>query len=154
RKAGELGLMAVDVPEAYGGLGMDKVTSAVIAEAMSQLASFSVAFSAHVGIGTLPIVWYGTDAQKKKDLPKLSTGEWIAASALSESSSASDAMNCRTRAVLSPDGGHYILNGEKMWISNSGFADVFTVFAKIDGDKFSAFIIERNTPGFSVGQEE
>jgi alkylation response protein AidB-like acyl-CoA dehydrogenase len=154
RKAGELGLMAVDVPEAYGGLGMDKVTSAVIAEAMSQLASFSVAFSAHVGIGTLPIVWYGTDAQKKKYLPKLSTGEWIAAYALSESSSASDAMNCRTRAVLSPDGQHYILNGEKMWISNSGFADVFTVFAKIDGEKFSAFIIERDTPGFSVGPEE
>jgi len=154
RKAGELGLMAVDVPEAYGGLEMDKVTSAVIAESMSQLASFSVAFSAHVGIGTLPIVWYGTPAQKRNYLPKLSTGEWIGAYALSESSSASDAMNCRTRAVLSPDGRHYVLNGEKMWITNSGFADVFTVFAKIDGEKFSAFIIERGTPGFSVGAEE
>jgi butyryl-CoA dehydrogenase len=121
---------------------------------MSQLASFSVAFSAHTGIGTLPIVWYGADAQKKKYLPKLATGEWIGAYALSESSSASDAMNSRTRAVLSPDGKHYVLNGEKMWITNSGFADVFTVFAKVDGEKFTAFIIERGTPGFSVGKEE
>jgi butyryl-CoA dehydrogenase len=154
RKAGELGLMAVDVPEAYGGLELDKVTSAIVAESMSQLASFSVAFSAHVGIGTLPFVWYGTKAQKRKYLPKLATGEWIASYALSESSSGSDAMNCRTRAVLSADGRHYVLNGEKMWITNSGFADVFTVFAKIDGEKFSAFVIERNTPGFSVGKEE
>src|SRR5690349_120403 len=146
RKAGELGLMAVDIPAEYDGLEMDKVTSAVIAESMSMLASFSVAFSAHVGIGTLPIVWYGTEDQKKKYLPKLATGEWIAAYALSESSSGSDALNSRTRAVLSPDGKHYILNGEKMWITNAGFADVFTVFAKVDGEKFSAFIIERNTP--------
>src|SRR3954462_5105724 len=154
RKAGELGLMSVDVPEAYGGLEMDKVTSALIAESMSQLASFSVAFSAHSGIGTLPIVWYGTAAQKAKYLPKLATGEWIGAYALSESSSASDAMNCRTRATLSPDGQHYVVNGEKMWITNSGFADVFTVFAKVDGEKFTAFIIERNTPGFTIGAEE
>jgi butyryl-CoA dehydrogenase len=154
RKAGELGLMAVDVPEAYGGLELDKVTSAIVAESMSQLASFSVAFSAHAGIGTLPLVWYGTEAQKHKYLPKLATGEWIAAYALSESSSGSDAMNCRTRAVLSEDGKHYVLNGEKMWITNSGFADIFTVFAKIDGEKFSAFLIERDTPGFSVGKEE
>ena len=154
RKAGELGLMSVDIPEAYGGLEMDKVTSALIAESISKLASFSVAFSAHVGIGTLPIVWYGTEEQKRKYLPKLATGEWIGAYALSESSSASDAMNCRTRAVLSPDGKHYVLNGEKMWITNSGFADLFTVFAKVDGEKFSAFLIERHTPGFSVGAEE
>ena len=154
RKAGELGLMSVDIPEAYGGLEMDKVTSALIAESISKLASFSVAFSAHVGIGTLPIVWYGTEEQKRKYLPKLGTGEWIGAYALSESSSASDAMNCRTRAVLSADGKHYMLNGEKMWITNSGFADLFTVFAKVDGEKFSAFLIERNTPGFSVGAEE
>src|SRR5689334_20224303 len=153
-KAGELGLMSVDVPEAYGGLEMDKVTSALVAESISQLASFSVAFSAHSGIGTLPIVWYGTPEQKKKYLPKLAVGEWIGAYALSESSSASDAMNCRTRAVLAPDGKHYILNGEKMWISNSGFADVFTVFAKVDGEKFTAFILERNTPGLTVGPEE
>ena len=154
RKAGELGLMAVDVPEAYGGLELDKVTSAIVAESMSQLASFSVAFSGHVGIGTLPLVWYGTEEQKRKYLPKLATGEWISAYALSEASSGSDAMNCRTRAVLSEDGRHYVLNGEKMWITNSGFADLFTVFAKIDGEKFSAFLIERDTPGFAVGKEE
>src|SRR5215469_16516393 len=154
RKAGDLGLMGVDVPEAYGGLEMDKVTSAVVAEAISKLASFSVAFGAHVGIGTLPIVWYGTDAQKRKYLPKLAAGEWIAAYALSESSSGSDALSCRTRAVLSPDGKQWVLNGEKMWITNAGIADVYTVFAKVDAEKFSAFIIERNTPGFSVGAEE
>ncbi|MBS1857661.1 MAG: acyl-CoA dehydrogenase family protein [Acidobacteria bacterium] len=154
RQAGDLGLMGVDVPEAYGGLEMDKVSSAIVAEHMSSLASFSVAFSAHVGIGTLPIVWYGTPEQKAKYLPRLASGEWIGAYALSESSSASDAMNCRARAVLSDDGGHYILNGEKMWITNSGFADLFTVFAKIDGEKFSAFLVERGTPGFSVGAEE
>jgi butyryl-CoA dehydrogenase len=154
RKTGELGLMGADVPEAYGGMEMDKVTSAVIAEAISKLGSFSVAFSAHVGIGTLPIVWYGTAEQKQRYLPKLATGEWIAAYALSESSSGSDALNCRARAVLSPDGKHWVLNGEKMWISNSGFADLFTVFAKVDGEKFSAFLVERGTPGLSVGAEE
>ena len=154
RKAGELGLLSVDVPEVYGGMGMDKVTSAVVAEATSKLASFSVAFGAHVGIGTLPIVWYGTEAQKRKYLPKLATGEWIAAYALSEATSGSDALNCRTRAVLSKDATHYVLNGEKMWITNSGFADLFIVFAKSDGEKLSAFLIERNTPGFSIGAEE
>jgi alkylation response protein AidB-like acyl-CoA dehydrogenase len=154
RKAGELGLMGADVPEEYGGLELDKVTSAVIAESISKLASFSVAFSAHSGIGTLPLVWYGTAAQKSKYLPKLATGEWIAAYALSESSSGSDALNCRTRATLSPDGAHYVLNGEKMWITNSGFADLFTVFAKVDGEKFTAFLIERGTPGLTVGAEE
>ncbi|HEX3436430.1 MAG TPA: acyl-CoA dehydrogenase family protein [Pseudacidobacterium sp.] len=162
KKAGDLGLMAVDVPEEYGGLAMDKVTSAIIADRMSMVASFSVAFSAHVGIGTLPIVWYGTDAQKEKYLPKLASGEWIAAYALSEASSGSDAMNIRTRAVLSDDGKHYIMNGEKMWITNAGFADLFTVFAKIvdpadpesKNAKMSAFLIERNTPGFTVGAEE
>jgi alkylation response protein AidB-like acyl-CoA dehydrogenase len=154
RKAGDLGLMGVDVPEEYGGLAMDKVTSALIADSISRLASFSVAFSAHAGIGTLPLVWYGTEEQKRKYLPKLATGEWIAAYALSESSSGSDALNCRTRAVLSPDGRNYILNGEKMWITNSGFADLFTVFVKVDGDKFSAFLIERGAPGLTVGAEE
>jgi butyryl-CoA dehydrogenase len=121
---------------------------------MSKLGSFSVAFSAHCGIGTLPIVWYGTAEQKSKYLPKLATGEWIGAYALSESTSGSDAMHIRTRAVLAPDGKHYVLNGEKMWISNSGFANLFIVFAKIDGEKFSAFIIERGTPGLAVGAEE
>ena len=154
RKAGELGLLAVDVPEVYGGLELDKVTTALIADSISIAGSFSVAFSAHSGIGMLPFIWYGTEAQKQKYLPKLATGEWIAAYALSESSSGSDALNCRTRAVLSPDGRHYVLNGEKMWITNAGFADVFIVFAKIDGEKFSAFIIDRDTPGFSVGKEE
>jgi len=160
KKAGELGLMAVDIPEAYGGLAMDKVTSAIVADRMSVLASFSTAFSAHTGIGTLPLVWYGTDTQKEKYLPKLATGEWIAAYALSEASSGSDAMNIRTRAVL--DGDHYVLNGEKMWITNAGIADLFTVFAKIsdpaDPDpaktKMSAFLIERTTPGLTIGAEE
>ncbi|HVJ07988.1 MAG TPA: acyl-CoA dehydrogenase family protein [Acidisarcina sp.] len=154
KKAGDLGLMAVDIPEEYGGLAMDKTTSAIVADRLSVYASFSVAFSAHVGIGTLPIVWYGTEDQKKKYLPKLATGEWIGAYALSEATSGSDAMNIRTRAELSADGKHYILNGEKMWITNAGFADVFTVFAKIDGEKFSAFLIERGTPGLSIGAEE
>ena len=154
RKAGELGLMGVDIPEEYGGMGMDKVTSAVVSEAVSKQASFSTTFSAHTGIATLPIVWYGTEAQKQKYLPKLATGEWIGAYALSESTSGSDALNCRTRAVLSDDGGHYVLNGEKMWITNSGFADLFIVFAKTEGEKLSAFLIERGTPGFSVGAEE
>ncbi len=154
KKAGDLGLMAVDIPEAYGGLAMDKVTSAIVADHLSELASFTVAFSAHVGIGTLPIVWYGTDAQKQKFLPRMAAGELIGAYALSEATSGSDAMNIRTRAVLSPDGTHYLLNGEKMWISNAGFADLFTVFAKVDGDKFTAFLIEKGTPGLSIGKEE
>src|SRR5882724_2488332 len=154
KKAGDLGLMAVDIPEAYGGLAMDKVTSAIVADHLSELASFTVAFSAHVGIGTLPIVWYGTDAQKQKFLPRMATGELIGAYALSEATSGSDAMNIRTRAVLSSDGTHYLLNGEKMWISNAGFADLFTVFAKVDGEKFTAFLIEKGTPGLSIGKEE
>ena len=154
KKAGDLGLMAVDIPEAYGGLAMDKVTSAIVADHLSQLGSFSVAFSAHVGIGTLPIVWYGTDAQKQKFLPRLATGDCIGAYALSEATSGSDAMNIRARATLSADGKHYILNGEKMWISNGGFADLFTVFVKVDGEKFTAFLIEKDTPGLSIGAEE
>jgi butyryl-CoA dehydrogenase len=154
RKAGELGLLSVDIPEQYGGLEMDKVTSALISDCISVLGSFSVAFGAHVGIGTLPLLWYGTPQQKQRYLPKLATGEWIAAYALSESSSGSDAMNIRTQAKLSPDGKCYVLNGEKMWISNAGMASLFTVFAKIDGEKFSAFLIEAGTPGLSVGAEE
>jgi alkylation response protein AidB-like acyl-CoA dehydrogenase len=167
RKAGELGLMAVDIPEQYGGLAMDKVTSAIVADHLSQLASFTVAFSAHVGIGTLPIVWYGTPEQKEKYLPRLATGECLAAYALSEASSGSDAMNIRTRATFAPsneegDAQHYILNGEKMWITNAGFADLFTVFAKVtdpndpspEKARFSAFLIERDTPGLTIGAEE
>ncbi len=154
RKAGELGLLAIDVPEAYGGLEMDKVTSALACENIAKESSFTVAVSAHTGIGTLPLVWYGTEEQKQKYLPKIASGEWCCSYALSEASSGSDAMNVRTRAVLSPDGKHYILNGEKMWITNAGFADLYTVFAKVDGEKFTAFLIERGTPGFTVGPEE
>src|SRR6266496_3357731 len=153
KKAGELGLSAVEVPEAYGGLEMDKVTSAVIADHMAKYAGFATTWGAHSGIGLLPIVYFGTEQQKQKYLPKLATGEIVGAYALSEASSGSDAMNCRARAELSADGKHYILNGEKMWITNAGFADLFTVFAKI-GDKFSAFLVERTFPGFSVGGEE
>jgi butyryl-CoA dehydrogenase len=158
-EAGGLGLMAVDVPEAYGGLALDKVTSALVADRIAVSASFSVSFSAHTGIGTLPVIWYGTAEQKAKYLPKLATGESIAAYALSEASSGSDAMNVRTVARLSADGKQYVLNGEKVWISNAGFADVFIIFAKIVGanggdGQFSAFIVERNTPGLTVGAEE
>ena len=154
RRAGELGLMSVDVPESFGGLEMDKITSALIADKISVCGSFSVAFSAHVGIGMLPLIWYGTEAQKQRYLEKLSSGVWVASYALSEASSGSDAMNIRTQARLSEDGKHYLLNGEKMWISNAGMADLFTVFAKIDGEKFTAFLIEKGTPGLSVGPEE
>jgi alkylation response protein AidB-like acyl-CoA dehydrogenase len=154
RELGDLGLLGIDVPEQYGGLDMDKITSTLVAENLTGSASFSVTFSAHVTIGTLPLVWYGTPEQKEKYLPKLASGEWIAAYALSESSAGSDAMNIRTRATLTPDGKHYLLNGEKMWISNAGIAHLFTVFAKIDGEKFSAFLVEAGTPGLTVGQEE
>ena len=154
RKAGELGLSSVEIPEAYGGLEMDKVTAAVIADHIAKYAGFATTWGGHTGIGTLPIVYFGTEDQKQKYLPRLATGEIVGAYALSESTSGSDALNCRTRATLSPDGKHYILNGEKMWITNAGFADLFTVFAKIDGEKFSAFIIEKDFPGFSIGAEE
>ena len=154
RKAGELGLTAVDIPEEYGGMGLDKVSSTLITDHISVLASFSTAFGAHIGIATLPLVWYGTEEQKRRYLPKLATAEWIGAYGLSEASSGSDAMNIRTRATLSADGSTYTLNGEKMWITNCGIAGLYTVFAKIDGEKFSAFVIERETPGLTVGAEE
>jgi len=162
KEAADLGLTAIDIPEEYGGLEMDKMSSAIVAENISKQASFSVAFSAHTGIGTLPLVWYGTPEQKKKYLPKIVSGEIVSAYALSESTSGSDAVNARTKAVLSADGRTYTLNGEKMWISNAGFADLFTVFAKCaipDGpdagkEKLTAFLIERGTPGFTQGKEE
>ncbi len=154
KKAGDLGLSGVEIPEAYGGLEMDKVTSAIIADNIAKYAGFATTWGAHSGIGLLPMVYFGTEEQKKKYLPRLATGTWVGAYALSEATSGSDALNCRARAVLSPDGTHYILNGEKMWITNAGFADLFTVFAKLDGDKFSAFLVERTFPGFSVGAEE
>ncbi len=159
RKAGELGFSAVDVPEDYGGMGMDKVTSTVITDHISVLASFSTAFGAHIGIATLPLVWYGTEEQKQRYLPKLASAEWIGGYGLSEASSGSDAMNIRCRAVLSDDGAHYTLNGEKMWITNCGIASLYTIFAKIvdpatGAEKFSAFLVERDTPGLTVGAEE
>ena len=154
RKAGELGLSSAEIPEAYGGLEMDKVTAAVIADHIAKYAGFATTWGGHTGIGTLPIVYFGTEDQKQKYLPRLGSGEIVGAYALSESTSGSDALNCRTRATLSPDGKHYILNGEKMWITNAGFADLFTVFAKIDGEKFSAFLVEKTFPGFSIGAEE
>ena len=148
KKAGELGLSGVDVPEQYGGMEMDKVTSAIIADRIAKYGGFSTTWGAHTCIGTLPIVYFGTEEQKKKYLPGLASGETIGAYALSESSSGSDALNCRTQAKLSADGKHYLLNGEKMWITNAGFADLFIVFAKVSGDKFTAFIVERGFPGF------
>ena len=154
KKAGELGLSGVEIPEAYGGLDMDKVTAAVICDHIAKYAGFCTTWGGHTGIGTLPTVYFGTEEQKKKYLPRLASGEIVGAYALSEASSGSDALNCRARAKLSPDGKHYILNGEKMWITNAGFADLFTVFAKIDGEKFTAFLIERDFPGFSIGAEE
>ena len=154
KKAGELGLSAVEIPEAYGGLEMDKVTAAVIADHIAKYAGFATTWGGHTGIGTLPIVYFGTEEQKNKYLPRLAAGEIVGAYALSEASSGSDALNCRARAQLSPDGSHYILNDEKMWITNAGFADLFTVFAKIDGEKFTAFLVEKTFPGFSVGAEE
>ena len=154
KKAGDLGLTAVDIPEEYGGLEMDRISSCIIAEKIAKSGSFSVTWGGHVGIGTLPIVYFGTPEQKKKYLPKLASGDWVGAYALSESSSASDALNARTKAVLSPDGKEWILNGEKMWITNAAFADLYIVFAKVDGERFSAFIVERTFPGFQVGAEE
>ena len=154
RKACEIGIANVDIPEQYGGSDMDKISSALINEHISVSGSFSVSFGGHVGIGTLPIVYFGTPEQKAKYLPKLASGELIAAYALSEGTSASDAMNARTKAVLSADGKEWILNGEKMWITNGGFADVYVIFAKVDGEHFSAFIVDRKFPGFQSGAEE
>jgi butyryl-CoA dehydrogenase len=154
RQAGDLGLLGIDVPEEFGGLDLDKVTSALVADHVAVCGSFSVSFSAHVCIGTLPLVWYGTRAQKERYLGKLASGEWISAYALSESSSGSDAMNIRAHARLSENGRSYILNGEKMWTSNAGIANLFTIFAKIDGEHFSAFLVEAGTAGFTIGKEE
>ncbi|WP_043931178.1 acyl-CoA dehydrogenase family protein [Bacillus sp. EB01] len=154
KEAGELGLLGADVPEEYGGLGLDKVSSAVIAEKMARAGGFSISHGAHVGIGSLPIVLFGNEEQKQKYLPDLATGEKLAAYALTEPSSGSDALGAKTTAKLNAAGTHYILNGEKQWITNSAFADVFVVYAKIDGEQFSAFIVEREFPGVSTGAEE
>ncbi|MBN8193611.1 acyl-CoA dehydrogenase family protein [Bacillus sp. NTK074B] len=152
--AGDLGLLGADVPEEYGGLGLDKVSSALISEKMSRAGGFSISHGAHVGIGSLPIVLFGNEEQKQKYLPALSTGEKLAAYALTEPGSGSDALGAKTTAKLNAEGTHYILNGEKQWITNSAFADVFVVYAKIDGEHFSAFIVEKEFPGVSTGPEE
>src|SRR2546427_198934 len=154
KKGGEVGLMGGGVPEEYGGAGLDKIATTVLTEKLSIYGGFAVTHGAHAGIGTLPIVYFGTEAQKKKYLPKLATGEWIGAYCLSEPQAGSDAQNSLTRAELNAQGTHYILNGQKMWITNGGFADVYLVFAKIDGEKFTAFIVERTFPGFKPGNEE
>ncbi|MEO6315998.1 MAG: acyl-CoA dehydrogenase family protein [Chitinophagaceae bacterium] len=154
QKAGEQGLLGVSIPENLGGLGKDFITSTLVNEALGGGFSFSVAVAAHTGIGTLPILYFGTDAQKEKYVTKLGSGEWKGAYGLTEPNSGSDALGAKTTARLSADGKNYILNGQKCWITNGGFADVYTVFAKIDGDKFSAFIVERGFEGFTQGPEE
>ncbi|MCK2156442.1 MULTISPECIES: acyl-CoA dehydrogenase family protein [Exiguobacterium] len=154
REAGELGLLGADVPEAYGGYQMDKISSSIITEKFARGRSFALSYGAHVGIGSLPIVFFGNEEQKQKYLPKLSSGEWIASYALTEPGSGSDALGAKTTAVLNEAGTHYILNGEKQWITNAGFASLFVVYAKIDGDKFTAFLVEGEYPGVSTGLEE
>lgn len=154
KQAGELGLLGADVPEEYGGLGLDKVSSALIAEKLAPAGGFGISHGAHVGIGSLPIVFFGNEKQKKKYLPLLATGEKLAAYALTEPGSGSDALGAKTTARLNATGTHYILNGEKQWITNSAFADVFIVYAKINGEQFTAFIVERDFPGVTTGSEE
>ena len=154
RKAAELGLMSGGTPEEYGGAGLDKIATTVLTEKISIYGGFAVTHGAHAGIGTLPIVYFGTDEQKKKYLPRLASGEMIGAYCLSEPQAGSDSQNSLTRAELNKEGTHYILNGQKMWITNGGFADLYVVFAKVDGEKFTAFIVERKFPGCKPGNEE
>ncbi|WP_334076570.1 acyl-CoA dehydrogenase family protein [Paenibacillus sanfengchensis] len=154
RKAGDLGLLGADVPEAYGGLGLDKVSTTLINEKLTRGSSFALSFGAHVGIGTLPIVYFGTEAQKRKYLPELASGAKIAAYCLTEPSSGSDALGAKATAKLAEDGSHYVLNGTKQFITNAGFADIFIVYAKVDGKDFSTFIVEREMEGVSIGPEE
>ncbi|RTE05823.1 acyl-CoA dehydrogenase family protein [Paenibacillus whitsoniae] len=154
RSAGDLGLLGADVPEMYGGLGLDKVSSTIISENLARASSFALSIGAHVGIGTLPIVFFGTPEQKRKYLPDLATGAKIAAYCLTEPASGSDALGAKTTARLSDDGKHYILNGSKLYITNAGFADIFIVYAKVGGTDFSAFIVEKGDPGFTLGPEE
>ena len=154
RKAGELGLLMAEIPEEFGGLGLGKIASTFIAENITHQGSFSVAFMCHTGIGTLPLETYGTVEQKQKYLAKLASGEWLGAYSLTEAGSGSDALGAKAKAVLSPDGKDYILNGEKVYVTNGSIADFYTIFAKIDGEKFTAFLVERNTPGLTIGKEE
>lgn len=153
-KAGELGLLGTDIPEEYGGLGLDKVSTTVVTEALGLAGSFAVVYGAHTGIGTLPIVYFGNEEQKKKYLPKLASGEWCAAYCLTEPGAGSDALNAKTKAVLAPDGKRYIVNGEKMFITNAGWASSFVVYAKVNGEQFTGFIVEKDFPGVSTGKEE
>ena len=153
QKAGELDLLSLDIPQDYGGLGLDKVSSALVGEKIGIVPSLGVPMMAHTGIGTLPIVYFGNEQQKSRYLPLLATGEKVGAYALTEPGAGSDALSIRTKAKLTADGKHYILNGQKMWITNGGFADVFTIFAKVDGEKFTAFIVEREM-GVVSGREE
>ncbi len=150
-KAGEIGILGLPIPEQYGGFNKDFNTISVVTEMTGTAHAFSVAYGAQSGIGTLPILYFGTEAQKQKYLPGLASGKLHASYCLTEPGSGSDALAAKSKAELSADGKHYILNGQKMWITNAGFADIFTVFAKVDGDKFTAFIVERNTPGFTIG---
>jgi alkylation response protein AidB-like acyl-CoA dehydrogenase len=154
QKAAELGLCATDVPQKYGGLELDKVSSIIVSEKMARNGSWAATMGAQAGIGILPIAFFGTETQKAKYLPKLATAEWVGAYSLSEGTSGSDALNVRTRATLSSDGQHYMLNGTKMWVTNGGIADVYVVFAKVEGEKFTAFIVEGAFPGLSRGAEE
>jgi len=154
KKAAELGLHSIEVAEDYGGLGLGKKESVGVAEQLTRLGGFGVTCGAHTGIGTQPLSYFGTEAQKKKYLSKLASGEWMAAYCLSETGSGSDALGMKTKAVLSPDGKHYVLNGTKMWISNAAWADLFTIFAKVDGQHVTAFLVERTTTGVSLGKEE
>ena len=154
KKAGAIGLLGGAIPEEYGGAGLDKVSSTVLAEKLAGYGSFGVSHGGNSGIGTIPLVYFGTEEQKKKYLPKIASGEWLSSYCLSEPQAGSDSLASRTRAELTPDGKSWVLNGQKMWITNGGFADVYIVFAKVDGEKFSCFIVERTTPGFSVGAEE
>ncbi|MCW3490422.1 acyl-CoA dehydrogenase family protein [Dethiobacter alkaliphilus] len=154
KQMGELGFLGSDIPEKFGGSEADKITSLIITEQVSRGGSFSVAFGAHTGIGTLPILFFGNEEQKKKYLPGLASGQKIAAYALTEADAGSDAMNAKTKAVLTEDGKHYVLNGSKQFITNAAWADVIIAYAKIDGEKFTAFIVDRDTPGVSIGAEE
>ena len=154
KKAAELGLCATDVPQRFGGLELDKISSVLVAERMARDGSWATTVGAQAGIGILPITFFGTEEQKAKYLPRLASAEWVGAYCLSEASSASDALNCKTRAKLDADGKHYILNGTKMWVTNGGIADVYVVFAKVDGEKFTAFIVDRNFAGVTPGAEE
>ncbi len=153
RQAGDLDLLRIDIPEKFGGLGLDKVSSAYVGEQISLMPSFGASLGAHTAIGTFPILFFGTDAQREKYLPKIASGEWVSAYCLTEPDSGSDALAAKTKAILSEDGKHYILNGRKMWITNGGIADIFTIFAKVDGEKFTAFIVEKGF-GIESGHEE